>query len=294
MALTREGTRGGRFLDATLGLGGHSEALLASRSDARVAGLDQDGESLVRARARLAPFGERFRATRGNFRDACALLAGEAYDGAVMDLGVSSPQLDTAARGFSFQHDAPLDMRMDTENARTAADLVNHAACDELERIFREYGDERRARRIAEAICAERRAVPVRTTLQLAEIVTRAAGGARPWARLHPATRVFMALRMAVNDELGALREGLEAIGTLLAPGARLAVISFHSVEDREVKARFREWKRVGKARVLTPKPLGPGEKETRENPRARSARLRVAEMTGGQFQQPQQGGIHG
>lgn len=280
-ALTRDGTRGGDFLDATLGLGGHSEALLAARADARIVGLDRDGEALARAQARLAFHGARFRALRGNFRDARRLLRGERFDGAVMDLGVSSMQLDTAERGFSFLRDAALDMRMDREAAETAADWVNRATGDELERIFREYGEERRARRVAEAICEERRAAPIRTTLRLAEIVAAAAGGARPWERLHPATRVFMALRMAVNDEIGALREGLEAVGALLTTGARLAVISFHSVEDREVKRCFREWKRAGMARVLTLKPLAPGEQETRENPRARSARLRVAEMTG-------------
>jgi 16S rRNA (cytosine1402-N4)-methyltransferase len=289
-ALTRDGTRGGRFLDATLGLGGHSEALLSARPDARVVGIDRDGEALALAAERLAPFGDRFRAARGNFRDARALLAGEAFDGAVLDLGVSSLQLDTAARGFSFQRDAPLDMRMDPSAAGTAADLVNRASPAELERIFREHGDERRARRIAEAIREERQAAPIRTTMQLAGIVARAAGGSRFAGRIHPATRVFMALRMEVNDEPGALREGLGAVASLLAPGGRLAVISFHSAEDREVKNRFRDWKRNGAARLMTPKPLGPGEGEARANPRARSARLRVAEMTGEHFQQPQGG----
>ena len=292
-ALTRDGTRGGLFLDATLGMGGHSEALLATRADTRVVGVDQDGQALAAAASRLARFGDRFRAVRGNFRDARALLAGEVLDGALMDLGVSSLQFDTATRGFSFQRDAPLDMRMDAEGPRTAADLVNGAAREELERVFREYGDERAARRIAEAICEERRSAPLRTTLHLAGIVARATGGVRPWQRIHPATRVFMALRMAVNDEPGALREGLEAIGLLLAPGARLAVISFHSVEDREVKNRFREWKRTGVARVLTPKPLRPGAEEVEENSRARSACLRTAERTGKQFQ-TQQGGTDG
>lgn len=280
-ALTRDGTRGGVFLDATLGLGGHSEALLAARDDVRIVGLDRDGEALARAQARLAFHGARFRALRGNFRDARRLLRGERFDGAVMDLGVSSLQLDLAERGFSFRQDAALDMRMDREATETAADWVNRATGDELERIFREYGEEWRARRVAEAIRRERRAAPIRTTLRLAEIVAEAAGGARPWERLHPATRVFMALRMAVNDEIGALREGLEAVGSLLTAGARLAVISFHSVEDREVKQRFREWKRTETARLVTPKPRAPGEEETRANPRARSARLRVAEMTG-------------
>lgn len=292
-ALTCDGTRGGLFLDATLGLGGHSEALLTARADTRVVGIDQDGQALAAAASRLAGFGDRFRAVRGNFRDTRALLAGEALDGALMDLGVSSLQFDTATRGFSFQRDAPLDMRMDAEGPRTAADLVNGAAREELERVFREYGDERAARRIAEAICEERRSAPMRTTLHLAGIVARATGGVRPWQRIHPATRVFMALRMAVNDEPGALREGLEAIGSLLAPGARLVVISFHSVEDREVKNRFREWKRTGMVRVLTPKPLRPEAGEVEENPRARSARLRAAEKMGKQIQ-TQQGGTDG
>ncbi len=292
-ALTHDGTRGGLFLDATLGLGGHSEALLAARADVRVVGMDQDGEALAAATSRLAGFGERFRAVRGNFRDARALLGCEPLDGALMDLGVSSLQFDTATRGFSFQRDAPLDMRMDGNGARKAADLVNGADRGELERIFRDYGDERAARRIAAAICEERRSAPLRTTVQLAGIVARAKGGMKPWQRIHPSTRVFMALRMAVNDEPGALREGLVAIGSLLVPGARLVAISFHSVEDREVKSRFREWKRAGEAHVLTPKPLRPGVVEVEGNPRARSACLRVAEKAGNQFQ-TQQGGTDG
>ncbi len=277
--LTRGGTSGGLFLDATLGGGGHSEALLRSRDDVKVIGIDQDAEGLAAASARLAPFGARFRSCHGNFRELDAALGGRRPDGILMDLGVSSRHLDMAERGFSFQRDGPLDMRMDAEGALTAADVVNGWKEEELARIFWELGGEGRSRRIARAIVAERESHPIRTTVELASIVVRALGGGRGWQRIHPATRVFQAIRMTVNDELGALREGLERAWEGLAARGRLVVISFHSLEDREVKHRFREWARdKERVELITRKPMTPEDEETRRNPRARSAKLRAIE----------------
>lgn len=280
------------YLDGTLGGGGHSEALLAA--GARVVGLDRDAEALARAAERLAGFGGRFEAVHGNFAaagDLPAVRRAAPFDGAVLDLGVSSPQLDTAARGFSFRHDGPLDMRMDSSCGGTAAELVNTAEEAELARLFREFGEEPQARRVARAIVAERERVAFTRTAQLAALIEKLLGRR---GRAHPATRVFQALRMAVNDEMGALRRALATIPSLLRGGARLAVITFHSLEDRMVKTFFREGSREMldrpewpaprpnpelRFRDLTRKPIEPGAAEVAANPRARSARLRAVEI---------------
>lgn len=280
------------ILDGTLGGGGHSGALLAA--GATVVALDRDREALDHARDRLARFGDRFTAVQGNFADAAripAVLAAAPYDGALLDLGVSSHQLDTAERGFSFRHDGPLDMRMDPAEGEPAALLVNSAAEAELVRIFREFGEEPQSRRVARAIVAERERVPFTRTGQLAALIEKILGRR---GRVHPATRVFQALRIAVNDELGALRRALVALPPLLKAGARFVVITFHSLEDRAVKSFFRarseqwldrpEWPAPRpnpewSFRDLTRKPLEADPAETARNPRARSARLRAVEI---------------
>ena len=280
------------FLDGTLGGGGHSESLLAA--GARVVGLDRDKEALQHAGARLSAFGDRFRAVHANFSEAAdndIVRSFAPFDGALLDIGVSSRQLDSAERGFSFRHDGPLDMRMDTTAGETAADLLNTAPEEELARIFREFGEEPQSRRAARAIAAERERIAFARTGQLAALIEKVIPRR---GRIHPATRVFQALRIAVNDELGALRRALETIPALLRGGARFAVITFHSLEDRIVKSFFRsgseewlnrpEWPapRRNPDRCfldLTRKPLEPDAEEVKRNPRARSARLRAVEM---------------
>ena len=280
------------FLDGTLGGGGHAESLL--QAGARVVGLDRDRESLEHATARLASFGDRFSPVQANFADASevpAVLAAAPYDGALLDLGVSSHQLDTPVRGFSFRHDGPLDMRMDASSGEPAAMLVNSSDEAELTRIFREYGEEPQARRVARAIVAERERLPFTRTGQLAALIEKVLGRR---GRVHPATRVFQALRIAVNDELGSLCRALVAIPPLLKAGARFVIITFHSLEDRAVKTFFRagserwldrpEWPAPRpnpdwRFRDLTRKPLMPATAETARNPRARSGRLRAVEI---------------
>ncbi len=290
-ALLRPGP-GMVFLDGTLGGGGHSAALLAA--GARVVAVDRDPASLAHASARLAEYGDRFRAVAGNFAEAAALpevRAAALFDGALLDLGVSSHQLDTAARGFSFRHDGPLDMRMDPSSGEPASLLVNTAPEAELAGLFREYGEEPQARRVARAIVAERERVSFTRTGQLAALLEKVLGHR---GRIHPATRVFQALRIAVNDELGALRRALVTIPPLLRAGARFVIITFHSLEDRLVKTFFRagseqwldrpEWPAPRpnpdwRFRDLTRKPLAADSRETNRNPRARSARLRAVEI---------------
>jgi 16S rRNA (cytosine1402-N4)-methyltransferase len=280
------------YLDGTLGGGGHAGALLAA--GAQVVGLDRDGEALDHASVRLARFGDRFLPVQANFADAAgvpAVLAAAPYDGALLDLGVSSHQLDTPDRGFSFRHDGPLDMRMDPRCGEPAALLVNSAGEAELTRIFREYGEEPQARRVARSIVAERERLPFTRTAQLAALIEKVLGRR---GRVHPATRVFQALRIAVNDELGSLRRALVAIPPLLKAGARFVIITFHSLEDRAVKTFFRagserwldrpEWPSPRpnpdwRFRDLTRKPLAAEDAETKRNPRARSARLRAVEI---------------
>ncbi len=279
------------ILDGTLGGGGHAAALLAAK--ARVVGLDQDAEALEHAVRRLAEYGVRFLPVRGNFAEAGEVLDGlgiARIDGALLDLGVSSRHLDAAERGFSFMREGPLDMRMDMRGLTTGADLVNALSGEELERIFREFGEEPAARRIAARIVRERMARPVTTTLAFAQLVEAVVPRR---GRAHPATRVFQALRIAVNRELDVLAQGLERISERLAPGARFAVITFHSLEDRIVKEFFKsrsvamldrpEWPAARPNphcifRKITGKPIVASEAEQRANPRSRSAKLRVVE----------------
>jgi 16S rRNA (cytosine1402-N4)-methyltransferase len=266
---------GGLWVDGTVGLGGHAAALLrASAPDGRLLGLDRDGETLERARAALGPRSDRVRLEPGDYREIPQRLGDERADGILLDLGISSAQLDDPERGFSFQADGPLDMRMDRREGETAADVVNHLPEKELADLIYAYGEERASRRIARAIVRARDRTPIRTTGELAEIVRRAVPrGARQ--RLHPATRTFQALRIHVNRELDGLGPALERIAGCLAPSGRMAVIAFHSLEDRAVKTAFRGLAHRGFG-LLTKKPVRPSEAEARANPRARSARLRA------------------
>jgi 16S rRNA (cytosine1402-N4)-methyltransferase len=269
---------GGWVIDGTVGMGGHAEVMLeTSGADVRLLGLDADPAALAQAAPRLARFGDRARLAHASFAnlDAAAATQGIGEAQAVLlDLGVSSWQLDDSGRGFSFQRDEPLDMRLDPTRGQTAADLVNELPEADLARVLHEYGEERYARRIARVIARRR---PLATTGDLVAAV-RAAVPRGAWPRhLHVATRTFQAVRMAVNDEPGALRRALEAGPRLLATGGRLGVISFHSGEDRIVKQTFRTLGRAGYA-ALEPAPLTPGDDEVRANPRARSAKLRVLE----------------
>lgn len=285
---------GGRYVDGTLGGGGHAAMILDRTSpDGWLFGCDRDGIALAAATERMADRAGRFQFRRGDFADLAEWIEPASCDGVLLDLGVSSAQLDQAGRGFSFQLDGPLDMRMDDREPRSAADWVNEAPVEELIRIFREFGEEREARRLARAIEAERRKGRFTSTRQLAALVERVTP--RRGRRLHPATRVFQALRMAVNDELGSLRRGLGAAVDVLRPGGRLAVITFHSVEDRVVKL-FGQKQSCGYAvlgeadvpelrrpvcptlRWVQRKPQVPTADEIEANPRSRSARLRVLE----------------
>jgi 16S rRNA (cytosine1402-N4)-methyltransferase len=282
----------GRLLvDCTLGGGGHSELLL--EAGAEVIGIDQDPEAIAYASARLARFGNRFRPVRANFSQIVEVLEQlkvDRVDGFLLDLGVSSHQLDTPERGFSFRADGPLDMRMNPELPVTAADWVNTASSEQLERMFREYGEEPQARRIAQRLVKDRAVRPFRTTLELAEGVERVVPRR---GRTHPATQVFQALRIVVNRELEVLEQTLALLGGLLAPGGRLAVITFHSLEDRIVKRVFQrcsnatidrpEWPGPRRNpdciyRKLTGKPSTAGAEEQLHNSRSRSAKLRVVE----------------
>ena len=285
-----EPERGGFFVDATVGAGGHAEFLLERGTEIRLLGIDRDPDALALAGERLARFAQRFELVAGDFADLDALLAGRLPAAAILaDLGVSSMQLDRGERGFSFRRDGPLDMRMGPAG-RTAADIVATASVDELTRIFRDYGEERMAAKIARGIVAERTRGPIQTTRQLARIVAGEKGSRE---KIDPATRVFQALRIEVNQELVALGRFLAAAVARLKPGGRLAVISYHSLEDRIVKDAFRRDSGVcscppklptcicgarAALRLLTRRPIRPGEAELRRNPRSRSARLRVAE----------------
>jgi 16S rRNA (cytosine1402-N4)-methyltransferase len=272
--------RGGLFVDCTVGLGGHARALL-EHGAARLIGLDRDRDALARAREVLAPWGDRVELVHADYRDLDGVLdvrgvAG--IDGALADLGVSSLQLDGTGRGFSFQRDEPLDMRMDRTAGPTAADLIAAAGEAELADAIYRYGEERLSRRIARAIVAARTDAPIATTGRLAAIVRRAIGR-RGYSRIDPATRTFQALRIWVNRELDGLDRFLEAAARRLRAGARLVVISFHSLEDRIVKHTFRALAPAGAPfRVLTRKPVVPPEEDVRRNPRARSAKLRAME----------------
>lgn len=290
---------GMKILDATVGLGGHSRGMLdAAGGEGQVLGLDRDREALSEAGRRLAPYGERVRLVRSRLSRFPAILAEtgwEKVDAALLDAGMSSLQLDDPERGFGFLNDGPLDMRMGAEDGGESAEgLINLAPFARLAEIIREYGEDPQAGRIARAIVAAREQAPITTTARLAEIVWQAYPAKwRATARQHPATRTFQALRMAVNEELAELSAFLEAIPEHLAPGGRVAVISFHSLEDRLVKRAFRHEAtdclcpreqmlcvcgHKARFRILTKKPVMAGEEEVRDNSRARSAKLRVAE----------------
>src|SRR5215210_3286075 len=272
--------RGGLFVDCTIGLGGHSAALLENGAT-RLLGLDRDQQALELSRERLSSFGDRVELVHADYRDLPRLLDErgiQGVDGVLADLGVSSLQLDSAGRGFSFRRDEPLDMRMDRSHGPTAADLVANAAETELANVIFEFGEERHSRRVARYIVNARAAGRIETTAALAEIVRRAVP-TRGYQRIDPATRTFQALRIWVNRELDGLDVFLTSATARLLGGARMAVITFHSLEDRIVKHTFRALAAAGDAlRVLTRKPLVAGEEELSRNPRARSAKLRAIE----------------
>src|SRR2546430_5312662 len=282
---------GSIIVDATCGGGGHTEAFLGS--GANVLALDRDPDAVQCVSEQLARFGDRLAVRQANFRCALSLLDElgiRTIGGALLDLGVSSRQLENAERGFSFLRNGPLDMRMDPRQELTAAKVVNEYSEEELTRLFRELGEEPAARRIASQLVKLRKENPFRETLQLAQTIEKLVGR---HGRRHPATQIFQALRMEVNDELGALEEGLRVLTARLQPGARIAVIAFHSLEDRIVKNFFRdhsrewldkpEWPAPQRnpdydLKVVTPKPVEPSEDEQHANPRSPNAKLRVAE----------------
>ena len=287
---------GGCYVDGTLGGGGHAFEVCKRLGNGRLIGIDQDGDAIAAASARLAPFRDKVTIVRDNYCNMVRVLQGlgiEKVDGIYLDLGVSSWQLDQPERGFTYREDAPLDMRMDQRKSRTAADIVNGYSEADLTRIIRDYGEDRFARNIAKHIVKEREKEPITTTGRLAEIIrnaipakVRAAGG-------HPAKRTFQAIRIELNGELTVLEESIDAMIELLNPGGRLSIITFHSLEDRIVKNRFRMNEnpctcppdfpvcvcgKKSKGRVVTRKPILPSEEETRENSRSKSAKLRVFE----------------
>jgi 16S rRNA (cytosine1402-N4)-methyltransferase len=275
---------GGIFVDCTVGFGGHAKALLEAGAT-RILGIDRDPAALAIARDTLAPWADRVVLEHDDFRNLEAVLDRHGMprvDGTLADLGVSSMQLDASGRGFSFQRDEPLDMRMDTTSGDTAADLLRQASEREIADAIYAYGEERLSRRIARAIVRAREEQPIATSGRLAAIVRRAAARPGP-RRIDPATRTFQALRIWVNRELEGLDRFLEAAARRLRAGARLVVITFHSLEDRIVKHTMRALDQGPDAvlRVLTKKPIAPGEDEVRTNPRARSAKLRAAERRG-------------
>jgi 16S rRNA (cytosine1402-N4)-methyltransferase len=271
----------GIYIDATLGAGGHAEEILRRLERGRLLGLDRDPQALEVARARLAGFSEKLTMLHGNFAEIDALHAASGLPpvhGVLADLGVSSLQLEDASRGFSFSLPGPLDMRMDTNSDTTAATLVNRSSERDLADLIYQLGEERHSRRIARAIVKAR---PYRTTTELAQVVTRAIPSRAGLHQIHPATRTFLALRLAVNRELENIEQFLDRVLLVLRPGGRVVILSFHSLEDRRVKQAFQGWRREGLARLLTRKVIRPGEAEVRANPRARSVKLRAAEKQG-------------
>jgi 16S rRNA (cytosine1402-N4)-methyltransferase len=289
----------GVYVDGTLGGAGHSAEILKRLRKGRLIGIDRDKEALEAARDRLRQFGGSFIPVHGNFGDLRTILEGlniEKADGLLFDFGVSSPQLDEAERGFSYTKDAMLDMRMDREAPLTARDVVNYWPEEQLRRILREYGEERYASRIASAIVRRRELSPIETTLELAEIIRGAMPGAALREKQHPAKRSFQAIRMAVNSETEEIERLLESLPDCMSEGARVCIISFHSLEDRCVKNYFQNYAKgctcppefpvcvCGKKpifRLITKKPITASEQELKINPRARSAKLRIAERTG-------------
>lgn len=286
----------GVYVDGTLGMGGHSEEIAKRLTTGKLIGIDRDETAIRRAGERLRPYGDRVQLVHGNFRDTAEILDDlgiEAVDGMLFDLGVSSPQLDESERGFSYMHDAPLDMRMDETDNLNAWFIVNRWPEEKLRRILYDYGEERCAPRIAAAIVREREQREIRTTLQLVEVIRSAMPAAALREKQHPAKRTFQAIRIAVNDELEAVRAMMATAPDKLRPGGRIAVISFHSLEDRIVKTGIaarengctcpREFPVctcgfVQTLRSVTRKPILPSPEELEANPRSRSAKLRVAE----------------
>ena len=286
----------GIYLDGTLGGAGHSSQIVRRLTTGRLIGVDRDQVALEAAAQRLAPWKERVTLVHSNFKDIDGILDRlgiEKVDGMLFDLGVSSPQLDDGQRGFSYMADAPLDMRMNREDRLTAYDVVNQWPREELRRILYEYGEERYAPQIAGAIDRKRQNAPIETTLQLVDVIRGALPAQALREKQHPAKRSFQAIRIAVNDELGAVREAMEKAIDCLNPGGRLAVITFHSLEDRIVKAAFNQAAqgctcpkdfpvcvcgKKPKVRLTPRKPILPSDEEIEENPRARSAKLRVCE----------------
>lgn len=286
----------GIYVDGTLGGAGHSSHIASKITTGRLIGIDRDEVALTAAAERLAHYGDRVTLVHSNFCDIASVLARlgiGGVDGILLDLGVSSPQLDDGARGFSYMADAPLDMRMDHSEALTAAAVVNTWSYEELKRILYEYGEERYAPQIALAICKRREQAPVRTTLELVDIIRSAMPPAALREKQHPAKRSFQAIRIAVNDELGAVSQVMRDAIPCLNPGGRLAVVTFHSLEDRIVKNAMAEAAKgctcppsfpvcvcgkKPKVRLITRKPIVSGEEELARNPRARSAKLRICE----------------
>lgn len=286
----------GIYLDGTLGMGGHSYQIASRLTSGRLICIDRDETAIERAGKRLAPFSERVTLVHGNFCDAAAILESlgiAEVDGMLFDLGVSSPQLDETQRGFSYMHDAPLDMRMNAEDSLSAYDVVNSWSEDKLNRIFWDYGEERYARRITAAILAAREIKPIETTLELVDIIKGAMPAAALREKQHPAKRSFQAIRIAVNDELGAISTMMETAPDKLRVGGRLCVISFHSLEDRIIKSDIAARENgctcpreapictcgfIKTLKSVSRKPILPTEEEIEHNPRSRSAKLRVAE----------------
>ena len=286
----------GIYVDGTLGLGGHSYEIASRLTTGRLIGIDRDETAIARAGERLAPFAGKITLVHGNFSDTASILDDlgiDAVDGMLFDLGVSSPQLDEAERGFSYMNDAPLDMRMDRSEGLTAYDIVNDYSADRLNRIFWDYGEERYARRISAAIIAAREKKPVETTFELVDIIKGALPAAALREKQHPAKRCFQAIRIAVNDELGAISALMDTAPDKLKIGGRLCVISFHSLEDRIVKSGIAARENgctcpreapictcgfIKTLKSVCRKPILPGADEIERNPRARSAKLRVAE----------------
>jgi len=286
----------GLYVDGTLGRGGHARAIAQKLVTGRLIAIDRDAEALESAVTSLDEYKDRISFAQGNFGDLAEILdahGADKIDGMLFDLGVSSPQLDNAKRGFSYMHDGPLDMRLDEREGLTAYTAVNEWSQDELRRVFFEYGEERHSGSIARAIVRKRASAPIKTTYDLNSVIFSAIPASARREAQHPSKRCFQALRIAVNDELGSIRRMLESAPGRLASGARLCVISFHSLEDRLVKSFYNEHAKkcicpgdfpvcvcgvVPTLKVITKKPVIPGEAEVEGNPRARSAKLRIAE----------------
>lgn len=287
---------GGLYVDGTLGGGGHSYGILSMSNTCRLIGIDRDGEAIAAAGKRLAEFKDRFTLVMDNFRNIKAILSEkgiDSIDGGLLDIGVSSYQLDNAERGFSYMHDAPLDMRMNKSGVKSAYDVINGYSEEDLSRIFYEYGEEKWSKRIAKFICARRVAKPIETTFELVDAIKAAIPKGARVEGGHPAKRVFQAVRIEVNDELGALKTAVGDFIDCLSPRGRLVIITFHSLEDRIVKQAFQDAAkgcicpkdfpvcvcgRKPKIKIITRKPVLPGYEEMNINPRSKSAKLRVAE----------------